>query len=327
MGGIFDSITGRQAAKNQKGIKRHNLPPAEQRARAEAQLLREDIAFIRYLKKTKPTEYMKIMLSRTGTETEHVDKLAEVGDTIKQLQGMGFIKDGKDVAEGDDSFKELLKVLAVAIGPILAQKMMTPPSTPPPPPQSPPPRSWQESELSPSIAPTPSPLALTSGSPTNDSSPSELTPTDDLSIQVAPATSAGSGLPARRTRGKNKSNGHVVADSVMAVLLRKSGPAPVGLSPTSAYLCSQLASRTPEEAATWLLDQKAFPAFNDVLEVIIRTSDEQVPPWMDALAVENPDLRGFVDWIASQPAWFLDTLHLVRSARLVSQGGNSTGGS
>jgi hypothetical protein len=313
MGGIFDSITGRQAAKNQKGVKRHNLPPAEQRARAEAQLMREDVSFIRYLKKTRPIEYMKLMLVRQGTETEHVDKLAEVGDTIKQLQSMGFIKDGKDVAESDDSFKELLKVLAVAIGPILAQKMIAPP------PPLPPSRS--------EIAPAPAPLALTSGSPVGEPSASEPTPSGDLATQVAPATSAGSGLPARRTRGKNKSNGHIVADSVTAVLLRKSGPAPVGLSPTSAYLCSQLANKTPEEAATWLLDQKNFPAFNDVTEVIIRTSDEQVPPWMNNLAVENPDLRGFVDWIASQPAWFLDTLHLVRSARLVSQGGNTAGGS
>lgn len=85
----------------------------------------------------------------------------------------------------------------------------------------------------------------------------------------------------------------------------------VPMSLVSQWVISQLQPLNPEQAAQWLLSQPA-PQARQLVELLVRTPDEQLPALLGELATQVPDLAGAIAWLRSRPQWLVDTVHAVR---------------
>ncbi len=73
-----------------------------------------------------------------------------------------------------------------------------------------------------------------------------------------------------------------------------------------------LQDKTPAAAAKWLAEL-AFPGVSEILDLLCQSPDEEAPAVLDALATNNPDFTGLMEWIkARDPRWTAGVLKELR---------------
>ncbi|MGH2457298.1 MAG: hypothetical protein ACRDIY_00335, partial [Chloroflexota bacterium] len=94
-------------------------------------------------------------------------------------------------------------------------------------------------------------------------------------------------------------------------LALRATPADPGSSATSSALIAIFEGKDPEEGAAALasLDDGSPPGLVSRLRDL---PGEQLPEFLSRLGRDNPDYRGFVEWLAPQGAWLDATLAELR---------------
>ncbi len=96
-----------------------------------------------------------------------------------------------------------------------------------------------------------------------------------------------------------------------AQLLPQSEPTPepvpvpaesMPVTATSKAIIAILEPMTPQQAAQWLIDQRAkFSEF--FVDALVRVPDDHLSQLPDAIAAEVPDVAGVMAWLKSKPDW------------------------
>lgn len=101
--GLFDMLLG--PSKKQKEA---NRPPRGKAKPATEKLAREEALYLSHLRNTNPSKWMAIMEQRMGISLQGQDSLEQFEEMVKRFKAIGLIKSPKDLAEGEDSLKEMI---------------------------------------------------------------------------------------------------------------------------------------------------------------------------------------------------------------------------
>lgn len=253
---------------------------SDRKAAVEVALEREKLRFLRVLRRTDPQRWQRYMAKLAGIGDDD-DQLAVAESVINRLKDMGILTDPQNL--GRSELSEMLKpLLPVLITYLLSQNRQAAPAQPSAP------QAVQPAAAVPNVQPLQQipQQPLSPNGHQHDHAP--------ISPDGPAETSAEGGLP--------------MAQSASG-----------GLSPLSAYLIDQFESKSEGEIVAWILANQTIPMVQQFTALLVQTPDAQLPTVISQIGRQNPDLRGFADWLFDHWSLFRSVTSMLRQ-QLVHEG-------